>query len=309
MAGAALTPRPSPATLRTGTDRQILILANPTAGRFDPGVLEKIERRLAAAGYAVRLRLTERAGEIGTTCADPTLSADVVVVAGGDGSINEAIAGFHETPAPRALAIVPFGTANVLAQELGLPTAAEAVAETILAGRTKPLHFGLANGRPFVLMASAGFDAEVVHAVPLALKRRLGKLAYVLTALRLAAQRRRGRDLLVEAADIRFTCQLAVVTNGRCYGGPFVICREANVTEPGLHVVALEKDDPWSSFRAGLALVAGRLQHSRGVRIVPVSTVRISAADPIAAQIDGDPFGSTPLEIEPGPLPVPILVP
>lgn len=276
--------------------RDILILANPTAGGYRPKRLEQIRKNLDAAGYAVTLKLTSYAGEIGDLCSS-AMDASILVIAGGDGSINEALAGFRSNPAPPILAIIPSGTANVLAHELKLPTRADAIVKSILQGKTAPLHAGLANGHPFVLMASAGFDAEVVHGIPLALKRKFGKLAYVMTALRIGFTRRSAK-LTVDADGEILKGKLAVVTNGRCYGGPFVIAPEASVTRHGLHLLLLEKDDPLSSIRFGIALLMGRVHKVKGVKLRPIERVRILGQTPVAAQIDGDAFGATPIEIE-----------
>lgn len=146
---------------------KVLIVANPTSGGYSAEFLDDVRNRLEDLGCKTEIRLTRRAGEIGDICADPSLPVQTLVVAGGDGSVNEALTGFQNHPAPPQLGIIPFGTANVLALELGLPRNAKAIAELIRRGKTRQLHYGLANGRPFVLMASAGFDAEVVHAVPL----------------------------------------------------------------------------------------------------------------------------------------------
>ena len=164
---------PSPAASFRTAPCDVLIMANPTAGGYRPKLLAKVQEKLQAGGCKVTLHLTSHAGEIGEVCADPKLAVGLLVIAGGDGSINEALAGFQSNPAPPDLAVIPFETANVLACELGLPRRSGAIAGAILRRRTKPLHAGLANGHPFVLMASSGFDAEVVHGIPLSLKRRL----------------------------------------------------------------------------------------------------------------------------------------
>jgi YegS/Rv2252/BmrU family lipid kinase len=289
------------------TPGKVLIIANPTSGGYKADLLDQVRIRLEDLGHRTEIRLTRHAGEIGDICADPDLHVTALVVAGGDGSINEALNGFMEHPAPPPLAIIPFGTANVLALELSLPRRARAIAQMISSGRTKPLHYGLANGRPFVLMTSAGFDAEVVHAVPLALKRRLGKLAYVVTALRLALSRK-GTSLDIELDGQKCSGKFAVASNARHYGGPFVIC-PGGATDPGLHMLVLERDDPWSSLRYGIALVRGRIHKARGALVRPFTTARIAATQPVAAQVDGDPFGATPLEISRTDRTVPVLVP
>lgn len=277
--------------------RTVMMIANPTAGGYRPDFLTRVKAGLENAGLEVTLKLTTHAGEIGEVCSDHSLAVNLLVIAGGDGSVNEALAGFQNNPAPPDLAIIPFGTANVLAHELGLPRHADAIVRTLAAHRTRQLHAGLANGRLFVLMASLGFDAEVVHGIPLALKRRFGKLAYVLTALKIGLTRK-SSDLTVEIDREKTSGKLVVATNGRCYGGSFVICPEASVTKPGLHLLILEKDDFLSTFRFAVALLMGRVHKARGVTLKAFKRARITSAIPVAAQIDGDPFGTSPLQIE-----------
>lgn len=274
----------------------VLIMANPTAGGYRPERLIKIQQKLEDAGYMVILKLTSYAGEIGDVCSNP-IAAGLLVIAGGDGSVNEALAGFQSNPAPPDLAVIPSGTANVLAHELRLPKRANAIVDAIIRRKTKPLHAGLANGHPFILMASAGFDAEVVHGLPLALKRKLGKLAYVMTAIQIGLTRK-STDLTVEVDGETLHGKLAVATNGRYYGGPFMICPQASVTEPGLHLLLLEKDDPLSAFRFGIALLLGRVHKTRGVTLRAFKHARILSTSPAAVQIDGDAFGTTPVKIE-----------
>ena len=295
--------RPKIATDAPGT---VLILANPTSGGYNAEFLDKVRRYLEDLGCKTEIRLTRHAGEIGEVCSDPSLPARTVVIAGGDGSVNEALTGFQHLSEPPQLAIIPFGTANVLALELGLPRGARAIAEMIRREKSKPLHYGLANEHPFVLMASTGFDAEVVHAVPLALKRKLGKLAYVITALRIGL-RRKGTALAITLDGIRIAGKFAVASNARHYGGPFVIS-PGGATDPGLHMLVLEKDDPWSSFRYGVALMRGRIHKAPGVTVKAFKTATITASEHVAAQVDGDPFGATPLEIRQAEKTVPVLV-
>jgi len=295
-----LSPAPKPT--------RVLILANPTSGGYKPKILETLRKNLTRSGCEIEFRLTGHAGEIGEVASDPELNADVLVIAGGDGSVNEAMTGLQGNPAPPALYVVPFGTANVLAHELGLPCAPSAMADTISKGKTRSLHAGLANGRPFVLMASAGFDAEVVHALPLALKRRFGKLAYVMSAVRIGFQRK-STDLLVHADGQTHSAKMVIATNGKYYGGPFCLTRDESVCRQGLHLIMLKHDSPWAMLRFSLALVRGRLDREKGALLLPVSKATITSASPVALQVDGDPYGTTPVEIEAATASFKILVP
>jgi len=287
---------------------RILVLANPTAGGYRPKVLETLKKNLIRLGFVVDFRLTSHAGEIGEVAADSSLDVDILIIAGGDGSVNEAMTGLQENPKPPALYLVPFGTANVLAHELRLPSSPSAMTETIGKGKTRTLHAGLANGRPFVLMASAGFDAEVVHALPLALKRRFGKLAYVVSALRIGFQRK-STDLQVHADGQTYSAKMVIATNGKYYGGPFCLTRDESVCRQGLHLIILKHDSPRAMLRFSLALVRGRLDREKGALLLPVTRATITSAEPVALQIDGDPYGTTPVEIEAAPASLQIMVP
>ncbi len=214
------------------------------------------------------------------------------MVGGGDGSINEAVTGLLRlSGAKPALGVLPFGTANVLAHELALPFRPETMADLVASARTRPLHLGRIGERPFVLMVSAGFDADVVHAVDAVTKRRWGKLAYAAAALRLALARK-GRDVVVEADGERIVCRLAVATTARFYGGPLTITPKTHATEPGLRLVTLANDRPATLARAALMLALGRLDRMAEVTDRPVASVRFTG-DSIRLQIDGDRLETT----------------
>lgn len=296
-------------TAAAGAARRILILANPVAGTFRKLVLEAMARRLSLAGHDVDVHLTRCAGDIAAICASSRAHVDTLVIAGGDGSVNEALTGLASLAEAPALAILPFGTANVLALEIGLPRRARQLAAVIAAGATMPLHYGLANGAAFVLMVSAGFDAAVVHAVAQTGKRRLGKLAYALTAVRTALGPRPA-DILVTHGGRTWATRIAVVTNVSRYGGPFVLARGGDPALPDLALVTIADDRPRAILRLCAALAAGRVDRLEFVGIVPVEErVRLEAFRPVPVQIDGDPFGTTPLEIVPAPRPLRLVVP
>ena len=151
--------------------KSMLLIVNPTAGRRRRGLVDAVASRVRAEGWTVDVVETQAAGDarrLAETC--DASRYGVIAVAGGDGTINEVINGLagRGADAP-AVGIVPLGTANVLAHELGLGFSAAAVARTMIAGRPVLMRPGEAvNGagaRCFSLMAGAGFDAKVVGAV------------------------------------------------------------------------------------------------------------------------------------------------
>ena len=271
------------------------IVANPTAGHHEKKAIASIAQRLRDAGREVEIVETDRTGslrEFARTC-----DARTLLVAGGDGSVNEAVTGLLERAEPRpVLGIIPQGTANILGAELGLPGDVEGLVDVFLNFRLGRLHLGLANGRPFVLMASVGFDAEVVRTVSLPLKRKIGKWAYVLAALKLCLQRRL-ENVEVRVGEEVFDAKLVVVTNSKFYGGQFVIDKEASVLRPGLSVVALPHVDIASLLWLGFLVAFGDASRTKLVRRMPAQRVEVRSRIAVATQVDGDALGITPILI------------
>ena len=259
-------PSPEPAA--------ILIVANPVAGGFSQRRLTRLATALAGHGLGCDIRLTDHAGHLTAIAANLPPTVRTLVVGGGDGSINEALVGLMGRAATDlpALAILPFGTANVLAHEIGAPFSPERLADRIAAGTRQALHLGAIGERPFALMVSAGFDADVVHAVDGVSKRRWGKLAYGWRGLRLALART-GRDVTVIADGETIRCRIAVVTTARFYGGPLSITRHTRATEPGLRLVTLADDRPATLLRAAAGLVLGRLDSWDGAAALKALTL------------------------------------
>ena len=275
--------------------RHVLIVANPEAGGFSESTLATIEAEFVRNFLHVETRRSAKRGDIRQTVAAIGGAFDVVAVHGGDGSINEAVAGLRQIAGRRpALALIAGGTANVLALETETGFASSHIAQDIMDGRTTPLHYGLANGQPFLLMASAGFDAAIVHRIPSGLKAAFGKWAYITAAI---AQKRRARtpDLLVTIAGRTIVCRIAICANASRYGGDFIIAPETHATQPGLQLVLVEEDSLLGLLRIGWRLLAGRSLEGTGVHTLGADEIEIAAVAPTPAQLDGDPFGTTPL--------------
>jgi diacylglycerol kinase family enzyme len=124
---------------------RIVIVANPGAGKHDRNTINFIAEKMRRRECRVEVIESQGAGHIGEIAR--TIDARAILIAGGDGSINEAIAGLLKRSRPRPLlGIIPQGTANVLGHDLGLPSSPSDLADVFLRGRIAPLHLGLANG-------------------------------------------------------------------------------------------------------------------------------------------------------------------
>jgi len=288
--------------------KALLLVVNPTAGRRRRGLVEAVASRVRAEGWTVDVVETQAAGDarrLAETC--DAQRYGVIAVAGGDGTINEVINGLagRGADAP-AVGIVPLGTANVLAHELGLGFSAAAVARTVTAGRALSMQPGEAiNGagaRCFSLMAGAGFDAKVVAGVSAPLKRRLGRAAYVWRSL-VEAHRYRPVRYQVEIDGVCHEASSVIVTRSRHYAGPYVVAPDAALGKPLLHVCLFERWGRSHTFRFGLALLLGRLPRMAGYRVVSGRTVRVSVLSDAGelreqpVQIDGDNALTLPVSI------------
>ncbi|WP_422001117.1 diacylglycerol/lipid kinase family protein [Reyranella sp.] len=286
----------------------LLLIVNPTAGRRRRGLVEAVAAHVRAEGWTVNLVETRAAGDarrLAATCDAGRYR--VIAVAGGDGTINEVINGLAGRAAEGpAVAIVPLGTANVLAQELGLGSSATELARTIVAGRALAIQPGEAvheaDARCFSLMAGAGFDAKVVAGVSPPLKRRWGKAAYVWRSL-IEARRYKPVRYAVEIDGVRHEASSVIVTHSRHYAGPYVVAPQAALDKPLLHVCLFERWGRSQTFRYGLALLMGCLPRATGYRVIAGREVRVSVlsdagesrAQPV--QIDGDNALTLPVSI------------
>jgi YegS/Rv2252/BmrU family lipid kinase len=288
--------------------KAVLLIRNPTAGRRRRGLVEAVVRHVKEEGWTVDLVDTEAIGDarrLAERCDAGRYG--VIAVAGGDGTINEVVNGLArrcDTAPP--LAIVPLGTANVLAHELGLDFRAAAIAETIMRGRAVPVHPGEASGtgdpRCFSLMAGAGFDAKVVAGVSASLKRRFGKAAYVWRSL-IETHRYRPVRYAVEVDGTRYEAASVIVTRGRHYAGPYVVAPQAALSEAMLHVCLFERWGRSHTLRFGLALLMGRLPRAGGYRVVAGRDVKLSVVHDAGevgrqpVQVDGDDALTLPVSI------------
>ena len=227
--------------IRGVRNREAIIIGNPKAGRAQrKNRLKRCAEILSSGGFEVEVWPTERpqhATELATLA-----GTRLVIAAGGDGTVNEVVNGLMKDA---TLGVLPLGTANVLARELGLPLKAEAACKRILAGMESYIDVGIATNhegveRRFTCMAGIGFDAHVVDEVTPHLKRYLKTLAFVLAAFKVYFERDLP-TLHVVHDDATYVTQFAIVANGRYYGGDFRAAEAASLTTGKLETVLVER--------------------------------------------------------------------
>ncbi len=292
--------------------RRVLVIHNPVAGQRHADRFARVVAALCAEGCTVTVRHTRRRGDAEALARAATAEAhDALAAAGGDGTVNEVINGLSDFRLP--LAIIPLGTANVLAHEIGLSGQPRAVARTIARSAPVAVKVGLANGRRFAQMAGIGFDARVVAGVDPAVKRllgrmALGKLAYVLeTLVQLIKYPFPRYRLVLDGQPIEAAS--AVVANGRFYGGRFVCAPQARLDADSFQVCVFRRSGRWDTLRYAWGLLSGRLRHFRDVAVVAAREITIEGPDGDPVQGDGDVLGVLPLRVTALPTRLRLLMP
>jgi diacylglycerol kinase (ATP) len=287
--------------------RRILVIYNPAAGSARRARLDAIVDRATALGCTVRLAETTAPGHAEILARETgAADIDVIAAAGGDGTVNEVINGLKGKGL--TLAVIPLGTANVLADEIGLDRSPDAIARTLATGTPRAIRVGLANGRRFVMMAGAGFDANVVASVSLALKKRVGPLAYVWQA-GVVGFMGKLKPCTVTIDGVRHVSGSAVACNGRRYGGPFVAAPKASLSDDSLQVVLMRGRNWFSFFRYGLGLMVGKVGAWWDVDIITGREITIEGIDGQPVQADGDIITRLPTRISVDPEPVMLVYP
>lgn len=223
--------------------------------------------------------------------------ADLLCIAGGDGSARLVIGNQADLAALPPIAIYPVGTINLLARELDYPADPQQFALRIEAGQpllVSPLV--RLNGAPVLACASVGIDAHTVAALSEGLKARIGRLAYV-AALGSMLWHWPRAPLRIVADGQAFTAEAAFILRGRFYAGPWTLDRAAHLAHPRLRLLALPRCRRRDLIAVGLYALTGSRRTHPSWRVVECDSVEISSAGPVPVQADGDTAGLLPATI------------
>ena len=294
--------------------RKATLISNPKTGhsaaRRRP--VQALAAQLESLGVKVDLRLTSRPGDATEIAARAARNGTSdVIVAGGDGTINEAIQGLAGTNA--RLAIIPRGTGNVLARELGLPLDDEQALKIAAQGKSRQIYLGLAidettnERRHFVLMAGIGLDASVVGRVQPKLKKRIGKAAFWISGLSHLADWN-PRPFILEINGHKYTSTFAAIGKAAKYGGDLAITPGARLDQPEFEICII---DTRSRLRylhlLSQAMRNGMPRNTSEVQFVKATAVK--AHGDAHVQIDGELIGHLPMRFEIAPHSLEIIVP
>ncbi|HIJ82559.1 MAG TPA: diacylglycerol kinase family lipid kinase [Desulfuromonadales bacterium] len=273
------------------------LFVNPLSGHHSAERLQLVLEQLRAHAMTPKVFEVRTPAEIYVCCSgiNKELVPPLVIVAGGDGTFNAVVNGLE--PGKATLALLPFGTSNVLAAEIGITSLADAVVR-IIAGKSSSLSVGIIEleGRSlrFLLMAGIGLDGAVVRDVwPLG-KRFLRQGAYAISALK--------RTLLwdsrrfeISSPEGTVACHTAIICNASRYGGDFILSPDCSPFTSGLSSVCITGNSRSSYLNSALELFRNRAGTSKNMTRIHSSSFEIRGEHPI--QIDGDFVGYGPARI------------
>lgn len=273
------------------------LIVNPSAGNGRAAwVLPEAEAALRRHGVDFHTERTDDLDHARKLAGAAAQAGEVTVALSGDGLIG-AIAGVL-ADAGGALGVLPGGRGNDFARALGIPFEIEAACRALATGRERPIDLGEAGGRPFIGIASAGFDSEANR---VANETRLvkGNLVYAYGALRALTGWRPARFTLeLDGRDpVSFSGYSFAAANSPAYGGGMFLAPDARLDDGQLDIVCTG-DGPRRRFLLNLPRVfSGTHVESPSVRIVRTRQVRVSSDRPFTMYADGDPIGELPLTV------------
>ena len=289
--------------------RRALLIVNPASrrgGRRHTAALAAIR----AAGITCDAILTERPGHGAVLATERGREYDAVFTLGGDGTAVEIIGALAGTGIP--VGVLPGGTGNLIARTLGIPVTLDAAVKALVNGDRARIDLGqLADGRRFAFSAGVGIDARMIEGAPARLKRRLGVMAYVMSATR-AVLRREDFDVRVTVDGVvhERTASAVMVVNFGAVLNDLITLGPGIRADDGLLDLCIFSP---ASFPDSVAVMWRLLRRDfrsdARVLYVPGRSIRVETVPPRTAQADGEIIGTTPLDITVAPLAALVLVP
>jgi diacylglycerol kinase (ATP) len=283
------------------------LIYNPTAGPWDmTRSLKRLATYMGKSGWQTELVKTGQSGDATTQArAAAEQGVDVVLIAGGDGTINEAVNGLSNTST--VMGLVPVGTGNILAHQLRMPILTltspfhvKEVGDAILNSKVQRVDLGNVNGRHFLCWAGIGLDAEIAAQMeprPRHLKR-MKTLPYIIAGLSVASEYRGVRsNIVIEDRTFHARTMLAVASNIQLYATVFQIAPQARMDDGLLDIFVFKGLGIGYALKSVMRTLSKRHLQSPDVMHALARQLTLETSPNVAVHLDGDPHGCTPIEI------------
>ena len=276
--------------------KNICIIYNSKISLFNKFLLNRIVKILKKNSH-VETFATEKVGHATLLCKVHIKKFDIVVAAGGDGTINEVINGMDErTP----LGIIPLGTANIGAYEANINKNPRKTAQIILSGKIKKIHIQEANNRKFFLMTGVGYDASIVKTVQsnLLLKKIFGKLLFFIISFTKLIYFKK-YELKILANNKAYLANWVIITNAKHYGGAFQLTKDTNIFEKKLVTYLFINLTRFDVIKNLLKILKRQnLEENNKVIKIISDDIFINSKLKVPIQCDGEFIGNLPLQIK-----------
>ena len=279
------------------------IIFNPVAGARKQKKLAEAVRVFKAQGISPIIRETQKRGDACNFAKEEVgRGSEIIVAAGGDGTINEVANGLAGTGA--RLGILPMGLANVLALEMSIPEEPDSAVNVIVRGVPQLINPGYVKlsgsgidkeiKRYFLLMAGIGFDGGVMHDICRSHIERWGKTAYVIAGMRALATYTNRLCTIRMDGQKGIDAYSAIVGKSRYYGGRFMVTPRASLKDEYLDVCAFTDKGAFSMLKQACAIMIGGHSCKTGSYYEKARELEITSEDTVYVQVDGDFLGSLP---------------
>lgn len=286
---------------------RIKLIANPASGGDARPRIQAALAALRKQGAEVDLCLTGARGDARQAAAQVLSEGyDRIVAAGGDGTLNEVVNGVTSPDLP--IAFLPLGTVNVFALEAGIPMQLDEACALAVQGTPRQITLGRIDGELFLLMVSAGWDAEAVVHVRPRLKRLVGRLAYAVSALEVLLLRTPAPLELVMPDGSCYSGFGVVVSNCHYYGGRYVVTPEASMFSDDFEVCLLRQGSRLAMLKFAAGLLLKRPLQPPLVELFTLARVELRGQN-VSVQVDGDAWGDLPVRLEAVPRAVTMVLP
>jgi len=272
-----------------------VVILNPTAGNLE--TLRDWQERVESIVRGWPIRITAHQGEAeGLARRAVEEGFGRIVAAGGDGTVNHVANGIAGSNA--ALGILPMGTVNVFAMELGLPSNdLELCWQVVEAGNMRLVDLPSANGKYFVQLGGVGLDAQAVKETSFAFKRSLGPLSYLISAAQILA--RQPPKLFVESEDASIReGSFVLVGNGRLYGGPFPFFKHAVIDDGLLDIVVFKRLGYLEIIKYLHDVVFSSEIRAPEIEYFQTRCLRITSEQDVPLELDGELAGNCPVDFQ-----------
>ena len=286
--------------------KQAILLYNAYAGhRTIVGELDKITEQLQALGYDLRLHRSTAPGDIRRYILERLTmeDTDLVLVSGGDGTVNECISGMCEKDLDIPLMILPLGTANDFATSAGIPAKVEDCLKLLTEGDLKYIDVGKANDRYFINVCNMGLFSGVSHNVDPELKKTFGKMAYYFKGFE-EIQNYQAMDITLTADDevLEDKYLLILVFNGKGAGGMLKLAKDAEITDGKFDVVCIKNLNIFEMPALMFKVLQGEHLKDANVDYLTSSSIKIECHNQeqnhFVTDVDGEAGPSLPMTIE-----------